>query len=128
MSHKNLETNAILSENSSQSLLSGSSDIPPKIFLKPLYFALPDGKIFLDKHIPKKYDKTPVLCKNIDYPPEYFVSLHFCISSFNTYNHLGARMPLPHNKLKVDKFREFLPKDYDDLVILQYVEYSVPFV
>ena len=56
--------------------------MPAKIFLKPLYFALPDGKIFLDKHIPKKYDIPPVLCKNTEYPPEYFVDLHFYISSW----------------------------------------------
>ena len=97
-------------------------DLPPKSFLRPLYFVLPGGQLFIDKQIPEKFDKPHIFMENEEFPPKYFTDLHFYVASFGTYNHLGARIPIPHSRINVEKFREFLPKSFDDLVILQYLQ------
>ena len=120
--------NDISGEAFNKDLIDNSAlkDLPPRTFLKASYFALPDGNIFIDKYIPEKFGVIPVFKENLRYPPQYFVDLHNKVSSFNTYNHLGARVSLPHNKINVNKFREYLPKDYDDNVLMQYLEFGFP--
>ena len=58
--------------------------------------------------------------------PQYYVDLHFQVKYFNDYNHLGARLPLKHCNINVNKFRSLLPSDYCDKVICQYLEYGFP--
>ena len=82
--------------NSSSSKVA-KSDLEPKTFLKPLYFVLPDGKVFVDKKIPENIGNFPAFSENSDFSPKYFTDLHKLISSFDNYNHLGARVPLPHS-------------------------------
>ena len=101
------------------------TDLPPRTYLKPLYFSLPDGLIFVDKHLPDNTLFSPFNA-NQDFPPEHFSNLHNHIKSFNVYNHLGARVKLPHSKINVSKFLEYLPTDYDDLVVLQYLDFGFP--
>ena len=63
---------------------------------------------------------------NLQFDKEYYVDLHLKVSSFSTYNHLGARIPLKHSSINISKFRALLPSDYDDKVILQYLEFGFP--
>ena len=63
-------------------------DIPPRTFLKSTYFALPEGKIFIDKEIPTRYDPDPIKFEeNSVFPMNYFVDLHNYVASFGNYNH-----------------------------------------
>ena len=101
------------------------TDLPPRTYLKPLYFSLPDGLIFVDKHLPDNTLFSPFNA-NQDFPPEHFSNLHTHIKSFNVYNHLGARVKLPHSKINISKFREYLPTNHNDLVVLQYLDFGFP--
>ena len=57
-------------------------------YLKPIYFVLDNGLVFSDKLLPDPtFQLTP---DAIYYTPDYFVNLHYSVSSFNSYNHLGA--------------------------------------
>ena len=100
-------------------------DIQKGTFLKPCYFVLNNGFVFQDKSLPNP-DPSYSFSKKSKYDQNYFVDLHFYISSFNKYNHLGARKPLVHSKINVSKFRELLPRDYDDISVLQYLEFGFP--
>ena len=79
----------------------------------------------MDKHLPENSEFLQCY-SNPYFPPEYFTNLHDHIKSFNAYNHLGARVKLPHSKINVSKFREYLPVDFDDIVVLQYLEFGFP--
>ena len=83
---------------------------------------LPDGKIFMDKLLPPL--ATPFQF-NIQYPPAYFIDLHEKVVSKGTYNYAGARVALPHCKIKVENFRSKLT-DYDDSGVLQYIQFGFP--
>ena len=99
-------------------------DLEKGKYLKPIYFVLNNGLVFSDKLLPDPLlQLTP---DNITFTPDYFVNLHYSVSSFNTYNHLGARIPLKHSRLKVKKFRDLLPENFDDTVIFQYMEFGFP--
>ena len=101
-------------------------DIPSKTFLKPLYFVLPDGSIFHDRKIPSSIDHFGNFQENLAFPKDYFVNLHKCVKSYDNYNYAGARLKLEHCKINVNKFRVLLPSDFDDLGLLQYLEYGFP--
>ena len=118
-------SSCVLESDSLEVTNGAPTDISPRTYLKPLYFSLPEGLIFVDKLLPENPDF--LLCKsNKDFPPEYFTNLYNHIKSFNVFNHLGARVTLSHNKINVSKFRDYLPIDYDDLVVLQYLEFGFP--
>ena len=101
-------------------------DIPAKTFMHPVYFVLPDGSVFLDKKIPKKLDLPIEFFENSVFDRNYYVNLHDIVSSFGNYNYAGARIPLGHSKINVCKFRFLLPSNFEDLAILQYLEYGFP--
>ena len=83
-----------------------------------------NGRVFHNKLLPDPLQKlTP---DSIKFTKEYFIKLHYNVASFGTYNHLGARISLEHTQLKVQKFRDLLPTGYDDIVILQYIEFGFP--
>ena len=95
-----------------------------KGFLQPVYFVLDNGLVFTDKLL---LDPNESLMPGItSFTNDYYKQLHSDVSKFNTYNHLGARIPLKHSNLNVQKFRELLPPNYDDAVVLQYLEYGFP--
>ena len=83
---------------------------------------LPDCQEFTDRVLPPS---SSDVCRNQQYPPEYFLDLHEKVRLVGTYNFAGARVPLSHSKLRVDKFRELL-KDYDDIGILQLIQFGFP--
>ena len=80
----------------------------------------------MDKNIPLKFDKPVSFSRNREFSTEYFVNLSSSVKQFGTYNHLGARIKLEHSKINVEKFRFYLNSDFDDLAILQYLEYGFP--
>ena len=83
---------------------------------------LPDGQEFTDKVLPPS---SSDVCMNQHFPPGYFLDLHERVRLVGTYNFAGARVPLRHSNLRVAKFRELL-KDYDDIGILQLIEFGFP--
>ena len=100
------------------------SDLKKGPYLKPLFYVLDNGSVFHDKLLPQPSFK--LIPDNLQFDKEYYVDLHLKVSSFNTYNHLGARIPLKHSSINISKFRALLPSDYDDKVILQYLEFGFP--
>ena len=90
--------------------------------LKPLYLDLNDGGLFVDKKLPKLCTFEP----NVQFDTNYFISLHQQVSSFKTFNFNGARVPLKHSKINVNRFRELLPHYFSDLAILQYLQFGFP--
>ena len=99
-------------------------DLEKGIFLKPVFYVLDNGLVFHDKLLPDP--KQNLIPDNCQFSKEYYVKLHYDVSKFSTYNHLGARIALEHNSLNVKRFRELLPPDYDDKVVLQYIEFGFP--
>ena len=82
--------------------------------------------MFVDRKIPPKFDKPFTVSNNLDYPSDYFVNLHNHVVEYGTYNFNGARLKLSHSKINVDCFRSLLPSNFDDLSILQYMEFGFP--
>ena len=80
--------------------------------------------MFTNKLLPDP--SKPLTSNNTKFKSNDYTDLYFKVSSFNTYNHLGARVPLEHSNLRVDKFRQMLPINYDDRVVLQYIEFGFP--
>ena len=76
--------------------------------------------------MPAKFDKFSEFPKNEKFSCEYFVDLHRIVQSFGTYNFSGARKSLEHCGIKVDVFRRLLPANFEDLAILQYLEFGFP--
>ena len=127
----------IITENTAEMLLDYFEDVPeaPDVSLPP---ATPDienvkklgnrsvklagGGEFLDRILPPL--TAPFSC-NEDFPPAHFFDLHKMVKQAGTYNYAGARIQLKHSKLNIDKFRELLV-DYDDMEILQYIEFGFP--
>ena len=83
-----------------------------------------DGSVFTDKLLPK--NDSYFFSERAEFDSDYFVNLHSEVSIYNNYNHLGARIALSHSKLNVNKFRQLLPKSFEDLAILQYMEFGFP--
>ena len=101
-------------------------DIPPTTFLAPSYFVLPDGSVFVDRKIPENLCDSLTFQENPLFGTNYYVELHNKVLLYDNYNYAGARISLLHNKIKVDKFRQLLTSDFDDLAILQYIEFGFP--
>ena len=101
-------------------------DIPSNTQMKNQYFVLPGGLVFVDKVIPKKFEQPFVYNVNDINPCSYFVDLHRKVFDYGAYNYAGARVKLEHNVINVAKFRELLPVDFEDISILQYLEFGFP--
>ena len=84
--------------------------------------------IFLDKKLPVS---AVNLKENEKFNTDYFVSLHKLTSApgfhypARTPNHLGARIPLKHTSLKIDRWRHHLI-GYGEPEIIQYLEFGFP--
>ena len=48
------------------------------------------------------------------------------MSSFKTHNYNGARIKLLHSNINVQRLRLLLPRDFEDLALLQYLEFGFP--
>ena len=90
--------------------------------LETIVVTLTEGVEFVDKVLPPASTSIPF---NEHFPPAYFNNLHKKVKLGGTYNYAGARIPLLHSKININKFRDLL-KDYDDMEILQYLEFGFP--
>ena len=109
------------------SLTPAPLDIPSRTYLQSLYFVLPCGSVFIDKQIPQKFDTCPpIFRQSSEFNCDYFVDLHNHVVSTGKYNYAGARIELSHNTLMVDRFRELLPQGFEDLAVLQYMQFGFP--
>ena len=100
--------------------------------LLDLIVDLPVGK-FTDKVLPAPEHAMQV---NTAFTPDYFVALHnICAAPgvradgtrYESYtpNHIGARISLPHCKLKLDRWRYHLI-GYEHVELCQYLEFGFP--
>ena len=76
----------------------------------------------MDKQLPESF----TFDGNTDFGPSYFTELHSKVSQNSTYNFQGARIKLIHSKIRVDRIRELLPYQYDDISVIQYLEFGFP--
>ena len=100
--------------------------------LADLPVQMPAG-VFTDKALPAP---GHVLKENETYTGNYYIALHNVTaapgirgdgSSYEAYtpNHIGARIALPHVKLKLSRWRYHLV-GYEDAELLQFLEYGFP--
>ena len=96
--------------------------------LKENCFILPGNEVFVDKVLPQL--DVP-LTQHADFPMEYFVALHKLVSAPSTTypaytpNYIGARIPLQHTRLNIDRWRHHLI-GYEGAEIVQHLEYGFP--
>ena len=94
---------------------------------------LPCGSDFMDKVLPSP---EHMLEPNTCFTPDYLVALHNIVSApgfrgdgsaYPSYtpNHLGARVQLPHGKLKIDRWRYHLV-GYEHVELIQHLEFGFP--
>ena len=106
---------------------------PAKPLLRPATltencFVLPGNLVFVDKVLP---NTTETLLDCREFPKEYFVALHKLVSapsqvySAYTPNYLGARIPLQHTKLNIQRWRYHLV-GYEGSDLIQFLEYGFP--
>ena len=82
--------------------------------------------MFVDRVLPPL---TSQFKQNAAYPLDYFIGLHSIVSaptwSYPAYtpNYLGARVPLQHTSLNIEKWRHHLI-GYDGADIVQFLEYG----
>ena len=101
--------------------------------LQDMMVKMPCGSNFVDKVLP-----TPehVLVPNTCFTTDYLVALHNIVSAPGlrgdntaypayTPNHLGARVQLPHVKLKVERWRHHLV-GYEHVELVQHLEFGFP--
>ena len=116
--------------------------IPAKPLVKPsslkdAYFYISGNKpclgekeqhVFIDKKLPACSHK---LEENNDFGIDYFVTLHKLVSapglhySAGTPNHRGARLPLRHTSLKIERWRHHLV-GYEGVELCQFLEFGFP--
>ena len=96
--------------------------------LKESPFYLSNNQVFMDRTLPPPTSNPAI---NSQFTLDYFVSLHKLVAAGGqtmlgyTPNHLGARIPLQHSKLKADRWRYHL-LGYENVEICQYIEYGFP--
>ena len=98
------------------------ADITNTKGLRHLTVKLPDGQDFLDRILPPS---TCIITSNPEFPVSYFLNLHNEVKAAGTYNYAGARIRLQHCRIDITKFRSLLG-DYNDIGVLQYLEYGFP--
>ena len=94
--------------------------------LKETFFYLGNREIFIDRKLPANADFPPNPLES--FPPSYFTDLHFKVAAFqpsNTPNHMGARIPLIHNRLNLAAWRRHLV-GYDCQELCQFIEFGFP--
>ena len=99
-----------------------AADIRDTKTLRQQTITLPNGQNFQDRVLPPS---TVALAPDSEFPPSYFINLHNEVKKAGTYNYAGARISLQHCRINVTRFRSLLG-DYDDVGVLQYLEYGFP--
>ena len=118
--------------------MSSVLDVAPKQLhkvgmLKNLIVQMPCGNNFTDKVLPASESNLET---NLHFSPDYFVALHNVVSAPGwsgdgvpypayTPNHLGARVQLPHVKLKIARWRYHL-LGYENAELVQHLEFGFP--
>ena len=96
--------------------------------LKEIQLHLGGGYSFIDRVLPSQLVEIE---PNDKFSMTYFTALHSMVVAKGpswpewTPNHLGARIPLRHSKLRVDRWRHHLV-GYGNIEICQYVEFGFP--
>lgn len=96
--------------------------------LKELSFKLPGNKLFIDRILPPLQNDFTA---NQKFPADYFSALHSIVNAASSYypegtpNHRGARVPLQHTGLNMEKWRSYLI-GYNCIEICQYLEFGFP--
>ena len=91
-------------------------------------YVLPGNTLFIDRVLPPMQGS---LSENKSFPTDYFVALHTLVSSPSanygpfTPNYLGARIPLQHTRLNINKWRQHLV-GYEGAEIVQFLQYGFP--
>ena len=86
------------------------------------------ASIFLDKKLPASIS---TLKENDNFGIDYFVTLHKITAAESSHypagtpNHLGARIPLRHTGLRIDRWRHHLV-GYKEPELAQFLEYGFP--
>ena len=107
--------------------------VPAKPLVRPATlqetcYVLPHNQVFVDKILPPLDSQ---FVQNSAYPLDYFVGLHRIVSAPTvgypayTPNYLGARIPLHHTSLNIQKWRQHLI-GYEGADIVQFLEYGFP--
>ena len=100
--------------------------------LTDIAVGMPTGR-FLDKALPTPNYTLPAVTV---FTGDYYVSLHNITAApgiradgslypANTPNHFGARIPLPHVKLSIERWRYHL-LGYGNVELVQFLEYGFP--
>ena len=96
--------------------------------LKDLIVKMGEGNPFVDKLLPSLSNPFEA---NVRFPPDYFCALHELVNSAGAFypagtpNYLGARVPLQHTGLHLDKWRKHL-LGYEHVELCQYLEFGFP--
>ena len=96
--------------------------------LKETCFILPSNQVFVDKILPPI---AAALNECGDFPLQYFLGLHTLVSaptiSYGAFtpNYLGARIPLQHTRLNIQRWRSHLI-GYEGAEIVQFLQYGFP--
>ena len=96
--------------------------------LKEVNLPLQGGQVFIDRQLPPPIVKSK---PNSNFSMTYFTALHSIVVAKGstwpewTPNHLGARIPLRHSKLRVERWRHHLI-GYENVEICQYIEFGFP--
>ena len=99
-------------------------DVAKPEALKPYDVKVHDNLVFHDRLLPPNIHPS---CENTSFSKDYFVGLHNAVKIFNVSNYKGARIPLKHNNINVEKFRSYLTRlSYPHIHVLQYVEFGFP--
>ena len=91
-------------------------------------FILPGNSVFVDKALPPM---TEPFTQNKGFPTAYFIALHTLVSAptaqYGPYtpNYLGARIPLQHTSLNIERWRHHL-LGYNGAEITQFLEFGFP--
>ena len=99
-------------------------DIEKPECLKSIEVKITENLQFMDRILPStscNLNEHPVFTR------AYYLNLHESVKLYDTNNYRGARIPLQHNNINVDCFRQYLTKfSYPHMHIMQYVEFGFP--
>ena len=107
--------------------------VPARPLLRPstlpdTCYVLPGNAVFVDKVLPPMESE---LSQNTEFPITYFVALHTLVATPTTQygaytpNYLGARIPLQHTKLNIERWKYHLV-GYEGAEITKFLEFGFP--
>ena len=113
-----------MGENKVPDFIECKPDIEKPESLKMFEVKITENLQFMDRILPSTN------CKLVEHPVfnrAYFLDLQKSVKLYDTNNYRGARIPLKHNNINVESFRNYLIKfSYPHSHIMQYVEFGFP--